>query len=90
MADEFVRMQCLDPNVGKKGQTPISAKFHNATLEDALITVTEMAELKFVIFERSVYVTTAERAVILRKEEAERALQRKVVKPMPKRLEAAR
>jgi hypothetical protein len=79
----------LDPSIGKKGQTAIKAKFHNASLEDALVTVTEMAELKYVILERSIYITTAEKAAIMRKEEKQRALERKDIRPKAKRLEAA-
>jgi hypothetical protein len=67
----------LDPKVGDKVKTPITAKFRNTTLEDALVVVTEMAELKFVVLDRSIFVTTPERATILRKEEKERDIPRK-------------
>jgi hypothetical protein len=73
----------LDPNVGKKGLTPISATFRNCSLEEALVTVTEMAELKFVVYEHSIFVTAPERAVVLRKEEVKRAADRKELKFYP-------
>ena len=70
----------IDPNVGKKGMTPISATFRNSSLEDMIVTVTEMAELKFVVLEHSVYVTTPEKAAVMRKEEEKRASERKELK----------
>jgi hypothetical protein len=83
----------LDPKVGDKAKAMISARFRNTTLEDALVTVTEMADLKFVVLERSIFVTTPERAVIMRKEEKERESQRKELTPKSiskaKRLEPA-
>ena len=80
----------LDPNVGKKAKMPISATFRNASLEDALVTVTEMAGLKFVIMERSIYVTTPSRAEAIRREAEERAKARKVIEPRAKALEPAK
>jgi hypothetical protein len=71
----------LDPKVGDKIKTPITAKFRNTTLEDALVVITEMAELKFVVLDRSIFVTTPERATILRKEEKERDIPRRDSKP---------
>jgi hypothetical protein len=59
----------LDPNIGKKASTPISATFRNCSLEEALVTVTEMSQLKFVVLERSVFVTTPDKAKVLEKEE---------------------
>ncbi len=79
----------LDPTVGKKGTLPISATFRNCSLEEALVTVTEMAELKFVVLEHSVYVTTSEKAIVLRKEEDKRAADRKELKLLPRRLAPA-
>ena len=81
----------LDPNLGKKGQVAISAKFQNMTLEDALVTVTEMAELKYVVLQRSVYVTTPEKAIILRDEEKKRAALREEFRKstLPKAIESA-
>ncbi len=88
-ADESGIAINLDPSVGKKGQIAIKARFFNTSLEDALVTVTEMAELKYVILERSIYVTTAEKAVIMREEEKKRALERKDAIQKAKRLEKA-
>lgn len=83
----------LDPRAGDKAKASISAKFRNTTLEDALVTITEMAELKFVVLERSIFVTTPERAAIIRKEEKDRESQRKEIPPKgiskSKRLEPA-
>jgi hypothetical protein len=70
----------LDPAVGNKGLMPISATFRNSSVEDALVTVTEMAELKFVVLENSVFVTTPDKAIILRQEEERRAEDRKELK----------
>ncbi len=86
LSDESGLAIHLDPNVPKKIQ-PITARFRNSCFEVALVTVTEMAELKFVVMERSVFVTTPAKAVILRKEEAQRARERKQLKPMAKKLE---
>lgn len=81
LADETGIAIHLDPKVGDKSKTQISAKFRNTTLEDALVIVTEMAELKFVVLERSIFVTTPERATVLRKEEKEREGPRKNLVP---------
>jgi hypothetical protein len=48
-----------------------------------------MAELKFVVLEHSVYVTTSEKAIVLRKEEDKRAADRKELKLLPRRLAPA-
>lgn len=66
----------IDPNVGEKMNKMISATFRNASLEDALVTVTEMSDLKFVVLERSVFVTTPDRVEAIRKEEKERSQNR--------------
>lgn len=81
LSDETGLAIHLDPKVGDKAKTPISARFRNSSLEDALIVVTEMAELKFVVLERSVFVTTPERATTLRKEEKERESHRREIAP---------
>jgi hypothetical protein len=54
------------------------------------VTVTEMAGLKYVVCERSVFVTTPEKANVLRKEELERSREREIFekKLKAKRLEA--
>jgi hypothetical protein len=69
LADETGVDIYLDPNIGDKAATPISATFRNATLEQVLVTVTEMARLKYVALERSAYVTTPKHAKVLEKEE---------------------
>jgi hypothetical protein len=71
----------LDPSVGKKANTEISATFRNATLEDALVAVTEMAELKFAVLHQSIYVTTASKAETMEKEEAARSKKREPALP---------
>ncbi|HZZ81735.1 MAG TPA: hypothetical protein VFE62_24755 [Gemmataceae bacterium] len=80
----------LDPNVGKMGDALIAATFRNATLDNALVTVTEMANLKYVVLQRNVFVTTAERAKVLRQEEQDRAKHRASIEIIikGKRLEA--
>lgn len=72
LADEHSLAINLDPAVGKQGLTPITATFRNCSLEEALVTITEMADLKLVVFEHSIFVTTPEKAEILRREEAQR------------------
>jgi hypothetical protein len=80
----------LDPNIGDKANTLISATFRNCSLEDALVTVTEMAQLKYVVYERSIFVTTPDRAKVLEKEERIRNKKRKPASKVPNKwLEAA-
>ncbi len=71
----------LDPNVGKKSAALVKATFRNTTLEEALVTATEMAELKYVVLDRTVYVTTPEKAIIMRKEQKERDERREKNRP---------
>jgi hypothetical protein len=80
----------LDPNIGKKNAALIKATFRNTSLEDALVTVTEMAELKFVVLDRSVYVTTPEKAEILRREQKKRDQKREKIRATPKQSEPAK
>lgn len=83
----------LDPKVGDKALSPITATFRNNTLEDALIAATEQAELKFVVHHTSIFVTTAKNAALMQKEEKKRAEFRKANPEMvgyPRRLEAAK
>ena len=77
----------IDPNVGAKANMAISATFRNTSLENALVTITEMADLKFVVLERSVFVTTPDRVERLRKEERDRSKLRREFER--KRLEPA-
>ncbi len=63
----------LDPSLGKKADTPISATFRNCSLEDALVAATEMADLKFVPLHSSVYVTTSSRVATIEQEEKKRS-----------------
>jgi RNA polymerase sigma factor (sigma-70 family) len=59
----------LDPRVGEKAKTPVSATFRNdVTLGGALRTVTDMAGLKVVDMKSSLYVTTPDNAKELEKE----------------------
>jgi hypothetical protein len=81
----------VDPNIGDKAAMPISATFRNATLEQILVTVTEMARLKYVVLEGSAYVTTPEHAKVLEKEESTRRERRlSPLNPAIKPLEAAK
>ena len=50
------------------GAKPIPAKLRNVSAEDALVAVTEMAELKFVVLNQSVLITTPQKAKLLLKE----------------------
>jgi hypothetical protein len=59
----------LDPNVGKKANTPIRVTLRNGSLEDALTPITEMAHLKYVVLHRSIYVTTPQNAKVIENEE---------------------
>jgi hypothetical protein len=78
----------LDPSTGK-ADVPVSARFRNTPLENALVVATEMAELKFVVLERSIFVTTAKKVDQMQREENRRAPLREKYPPMKKRLEAA-
>jgi hypothetical protein len=60
----------LDPSVGAKAATPITVTFRNCSLEDALTPITEMARLKYVVLQRSIYVTTPGHARTMENEEA--------------------
>lgn len=68
----------LDPGTGKKADTQIRTTFRNCSLEDALTPITEMAGLKYVVLNRSIYVTTKENAEAIREEEEQRAKKRNV------------
>jgi hypothetical protein len=70
----------LDPAVGSKGETLISASFVNSPLEEALVTISEQAELKLFIQPGSVFVTTPEKAMQLEKEERIRRKKREEYK----------
>lgn len=70
----------LDPSVGKKAEMPISATFRNSSLEDALVAVTEMAELKIVVLHSSAYVTLASKVEAIEKEEKKRSEARELKK----------
>jgi hypothetical protein len=62
----------IDPSVGDKKATPIKAQFRNASVRDVLVTATDLADLKFVVLQSSVYVTSATKARALAEEERER------------------
>jgi hypothetical protein len=83
----------IDPGVGDKAAKPIRASLRNTSVEDALVTVTEMADLKFVVLHHSIYVTTASKVKTLQEEENQRSKKReefnKAQQNQKKRLEAA-
>jgi hypothetical protein len=59
----------VDPRAKDKRQTPISADFRgDATVESALRMVANMADLKIVLMDRGVFVTTPENATLMEKE----------------------
>jgi hypothetical protein len=62
----------LDSAAKDKALTPITATFRNTTLEDALVAVTEMADLKFVVLYNSVHVTIPSKVETLENEERKR------------------
>lgn len=70
----------LDPNASKKSPV-VTASFRGNSLEEALVAVTEMSELKFVVLSSSVYVTTASKAEVIAEEEKKRQKQREPAKP---------
>jgi hypothetical protein len=81
LSDESGLAIDLDPNVGDKAATALSVMFRNCSLEDALVRVTELAQLKFVVLNHSVFVTTPERTKILEKEEEIRKKKRESYAP---------
>jgi hypothetical protein len=72
----------VDQRMGDKAETPISASFRNATLEDALVTVTESADLKFVVLNKSVFVTMPSHTKAIEEEEKKRDEQRRAKLPV--------
>lgn len=58
----------LDQRLGEKGNVPITAAFLPAAGLEALVQITESANLKFVVLDRSVFVTSPENARIIEKE----------------------
>lgn len=68
-SDEIGLAIHLDPNIGDNANKPITATFRNCSLKDALVTVTEMAQLKYVAMEHSIFVTTPDKAKVIEKEQ---------------------
>lgn len=56
----------LDPRVGKKARTPVTAKFSNIRLETAVLLLTDMAGLKHVVLDNVIYVTHPENAPVIK------------------------
>lgn len=83
LADELALTIILDPSVGDKSLTPISANFRNVRAEDALVAVTEMAQLKYAVLEESIYVTTPSKAEAIEKDEKRRAERRQAPPTKP-------
>jgi hypothetical protein len=74
----------LDQRAKDKLKTPVSATFGNGiTLEGALRLLTDMADLKLLITDEYVYVTTPANARILREEAAEEARRERLHQPAP-------
>jgi hypothetical protein len=73
----------IDPAIGEKAATPIRATLRNTSLEDALVIVTEMADLKFVVLRHSIYVTTASKVKLLEEEERQRDKRREEINKAP-------
>lgn len=72
----------IDERAGKKAATAITADFRGSTLEEALVTVTESAGLKFVRLEKSIFVTLPNQAEAMEKEEKRRDKERRATPPM--------
>ncbi len=59
----------VDARVRQKAQLAITARFNrDVNLRDALRILTDMADLKVVILETGIYVTTPKRASVMEKE----------------------
>jgi len=80
LSDETGLTIVLDPVIGKKSATSIDANFRNISLEDALVVVTEMAELKYVVLRDSIYVTLPGKVEAIEKEEKAREERRQAAK----------
>jgi hypothetical protein len=66
----------LDPSVSNQANTAISATFLNCSFEEAMVTVTEMTKLSYVLLDRSIYITTPEHAKTMERDEAARRKKR--------------
>jgi hypothetical protein len=77
----------LDPSVGDKANTAISATFLNCSFEEAMVTVTEMTKLSYVLLDRSIYITTPEHAKTMERDEAARRKKRSEIELPGKRKE---
>jgi hypothetical protein len=82
LSDESGLSIDMDPALADKAAMPITVMFRNCTVEDALVRVTEMAQLKYAVLNNSVFVTTADRAKQLQKEEETRKKKREEIVPM--------
>jgi RNA polymerase sigma factor (sigma-70 family) len=69
----------LDPKI--EMNAPISATFRNCSLEEALVTVTEMGQVGYVVLAHSIFVTTPDRAKAMEQEENVRRKNREQPKP---------
>ena len=54
--------------MGEKGKFPVTASLLNVPVDSAVLILAEMAELKPVLIDRVIYVTTPENATRLRRE----------------------
>jgi RNA polymerase sigma factor (sigma-70 family) len=66
----------IDSKAEASMNMPISATFRNCSLEEALVTVTEMGALKYVVLDHSIFVTTPERAKAMEQVEVARRKKR--------------
>jgi hypothetical protein len=58
----------LDSRLGDKAKTPVTARFRNCGLDDALLVVADMADLKAVFLSTGFYVTTPANAEKIKQE----------------------
>jgi hypothetical protein len=62
----------IDGRVGEKAGAAVTASFRGASLEEVLVTVTESADLKFVVLNKSIFVTTPNHVKAIEEEEKKR------------------
>lgn len=71
----------LDPTVGEKSKMPISVRLKNVPLETTLRLLAEMTDLRLVQIDNVSFMTSAEKALRLEKEEAQRQTASKPIAP---------
>jgi RNA polymerase sigma factor (sigma-70 family) len=75
----------LDPNLEARLNTPTTVTFNNCSLEEALVTISEMATIGYVVLDHSIYITTPDRAKAMQQEEDSRRKKREADAKKPLR-----